>query len=270
MALPRPSTSTTCLVTGASSGIGEQLARGLARRGHNLTLVARREGRLNALAEELARTTGVETHAIACDLSAADARRRLVQQVQAAGRDVSVLVNGAGFGSGGHFADLDGEAELRMARVNVEAVVDLCSVYGAPMVRRGEGAVLNIASVAGFAPIPRQATYAATKAFVISFSDALHADWHSAGVTVTTLCPGPDDHGVRGGQRAARRRRAAQAAARGDLAARHVAEAGLRALERGQRQRTVGVLNKASAIAAALLPRGLELSVMDRFYPVRG
>lgn len=270
MALPRPSTSTTCLVTGASSGIGEQLARGLARRGHNLTLVARREGRLNALAEELARTTGVETHAIACDLSAADARRRLVQQVQAAGRDVSVLVNGAGFGSGGHFADLDGEAELRMARVNVEAGVDLCSVYGAPMVRRGEGAILNIASVAGFAPIPRQATYAATKAFVISFSDALHAEWHSAGVTVTTLCPGPTitEFGAASGPHVddALRKLPRVATSQPD----DVAEAGLRALERGQRQRTVGVLNKASAIAAALLPRGLELSVMDRFYPVRG
>jgi uncharacterized protein len=270
MALPSPSTTSTCLVTGASSGIGEELARGLARRGYNLTLVARREKRLQTLADELQRTAGIETQALVCDLSDPAERTRLVEELQEHERKVSVLVNCAGLGTGGFFTDLDRESESRMIRVNVEALVDLCHVYAPAMGTRGEGAIVNVASIAGFAPIPRQSTYAATKAFVISFSHALHAELRHAGVTVTTLCPGPTDtefSDASGGHVAA--------AMEGLPAfmvshAAEVAEAGLRGAEEGRRHVTVGALNKASALSAYLTPRALELAAFDRFYPVRG
>lgn len=271
MSIPKPKPTTACLITGASSGIGEQLARGLARRGHNLVLVARREQRLREIAEEIGRTTGVEALALACDLGDADARRVLVEQVEAAGRDVEVLGNCAGLGSGGRFLDLDADDEQRVIRVNTEALVHLCSVYGGPMARRGAGAILNVASIAGFAPIPRQATYAATKAFVISFSHAMQVELKRVGVTVTTLCPGPTntEFGAASGPQVADvMRKRLPGFMTTD--AEEVAEAGLRALERGQRQLIVGAVNKVSAMSAYFTPRSLELAMMDRFYPVKG
>jgi short-subunit dehydrogenase len=268
MAFPTPKPDTTCIVTGASSGIGSELARGLARRGYNLTLVARREDRLRALAEELHSTAGVVAAPLACDLSDADMRSELVMQVESRGREVAVLVNSAGLGTGGLFANLDREAELRMVRVNIEAVVDLCGVYGAAMARRGSGAILNVASIAGFAPIPRQATYAATKAFVINFSHALHAEMGHAGVTVTTLCPGPTD--TEFGKASGPQVQQVMQGLPGFMVSRadRVAEAGLRAMIGGQRQLTVGAINKINATSAYLTPRKLELAVMDRVYPV--
>lgn len=270
MGFPPPKPTTTCLVTGASSGIGEQLARGLARRGYNLTLLARREDRLAELKEELERTTGVEVATVVCDLSDADARAAALERIDADGRDVTVLVNSAGLGTGGMFAELEREAELRMVRVNVEAVVDLCSVYGERMARRGTGAILNVASIAGFAPIPRQTTYAASKGFVISFSHALHTELKRAGVTVTTLCPGPTH--TEFGEASGPRVQDVMEKLPGFMTTQpdEVAEAGLRALERGQRQHTVGAVNKVNAVSAYLTPRGLELAMMNRFYPVRG
>ncbi len=268
MALPAPSPGTACLVTGASSGIGEQLARGLARRGYSLVLSARREEYLSALAEELQRTTGVDALAVPCDLAKPDARHRLVQAIEKSDQAVSILVNCAGLGSGGAFLQLDQAAELDMVGVNVDAVVDLCGVFAPAMVRQGGGAILNVASIAGFAPLPRQATYAATKAFVISFSHALHAELKHSGVTVTTLCPGP----TRTNFSAASGRQVLGAMEKLPTfmtsAPDEVAEAGLRALERGRRHVTVGLVNKVNGLSAYFTPRTLELAMMDRFYPV--
>jgi short-subunit dehydrogenase len=268
MALPSPTPRSTCLVTGASSGIGEEFARGLARRGHNLTLVARREQRLQKLAEELQRTTGVRAQTFACDLGDAHERERLVAEL--AEQEVCALVNCAGLGTGGFFTDLDRSAELEMIRVNVEALVDLCHAYAQPMGVRGEGAIVNVASIAGYAPIPRQSTYAATKAFVISFSHALHAEMRHAGVSVTTLCPGPTD--TEFGDASGSRVQAAMESLPSFMVshATEVAEAGLRGAEEGRRHVTVGTFNKASALSAYLTPRALELAMFDRFYPVRG
>jgi uncharacterized protein len=250
--------------------MGEEFARGLARRGHNLTLVARREQRLQALAEELQRTTGVEIGVLACDLSDAEERRALVRELEGREREVNMLVNCAGLGTGGFFTDLDRDAENRMIRVNVEALVDLCHVYAPPMATRGQGAIVNVASIAGYAPIPRQSTYAATKAFVISFSHALHAEMRHAGVSVTTLCPGPTD--TEFGGASGSRVQAVMESLPGFMVshATEVAEAGLRAAEQGRRHVTVGALNKVSAMSAYLTPRPLELAMFDRFYPVRG
>src|SRR5215213_9003031 len=183
MALPPRSPASTCLVTGASSGIGADMARALARRGHGTVLVAGRTGRLEELADELRRQHGVRAETLACDLGDSSARERLYGQIDDLGLTVEVVVNNAGFGSGGLFQRLDQERELEMVRLNVEAVVALCGNYVPPMVARRRGAVLNVASTAAFQPLPRQATYAATKAFVLAFTDGVHADLHGTGVT---------------------------------------------------------------------------------------
>lgn len=183
MALPEPAAGSTVVVTGASSGIGAALARELSKRGHHVTLVARRLDRLEALADELG-----EAEAVRCDVGDAAARGALLGR---AGRQVVGLCNSAGFGSSGPFVDLDLEREAEMVRVNVEAVHHLTGLAVAEMVAGRNGAVLNVASIAGFQPLPSMATYAATKAFVISFSEALHTELHGSGVSVTSLCPGP-------------------------------------------------------------------------------
>jgi uncharacterized protein len=191
VALPPPDPGSTCLVTGASSGIGADIARALAARGHGVTLVARRTERLEALAGELRARDGIRVETLGCDLGDAEARKRLSAEIEERGLEVEVLVNNAGFGTGGRFDRLDAKRELDMVRVNVEAVVDLCGRYVPEIVGRGRGAVLNVASTAAFQPLPRQATYAASKAFVLTFTDGLHQDLAGTGVTATTLCPGP-------------------------------------------------------------------------------
>src|SRR5512132_576744 len=164
MALPPASADSTCLVTGASSGIGADIARSLARRGHGATLVARRTERLDELAEELRSRHGVRAEVLACDLADSAAREDLARQIDDLGLTVEVVVNNAGFGSGGLFQRLDQERELEMVRLNVETVVALCGRYVPLMVARGRGALLNVASTAAFQPLPRQATYSASKA----------------------------------------------------------------------------------------------------------
>ncbi len=189
MSLPDPSQDTIAIVTGASSGIGAELARGLARRGHNVGLVARRRDRLEELAKEL--KTYVRAEVLEADLGDEGSRDQLADAIGQLGLDVAVLCNNAGFGTYDDFTELDRERELSQVRTNVEAVVDLTSRYVPGMAGRGQGAVLNTASTAAFQPIPGNATYAASKAFVLSFSEALHTEVAGSGVTVTALCPGP-------------------------------------------------------------------------------
>ena len=266
MALPPPSESSTALVTGPSSGIGAEIARELGRRGHGLTLVARREDRLRALARELTQAHGVRVEAIACDAGDPEERRRLARTLEQRGLVVEVLVNNAGFGSAGRFPSLDPERETEMVRVNVEAVVALCGAYVPAMVERGRGAVLNVASTAAFQPLPRQATYGATKAFVLSFTEALHGDLHGSGVSATVLCPGPvkteffDAAGMEG-----------QFDGVPEFVwatAREAARAGLDGVERGSRVVLPGAASKVSALGGRLAPRGPLLSLLRRGYPV--
>ena len=167
--LPPPSKGGAAVVTGASSGIGEEFAREFARRGYQLVLVARRADRLRAIAESL----GGEAHVLPVDLSAPAERATLPDQVAALGLVADILVNNAGMSNLGPVAASDPEAELRLIEVDVSAVVDLCSRFVPGMVDRGRGAVLNVASVGAFGPVPGQATYGAAKAFVLSYTDAL-------------------------------------------------------------------------------------------------
>jgi hypothetical protein len=189
--LPEPSVSSTALVTGASSGIGAAIARELASRGHAVALAARREERLQSLATELTTEHGVVAEAIACDVSDPAERERLADELRTRGRAIEVLVNNAGFGHQADFAPSPRERMTEMVRVNCEAVVDLTSLFLSGMTQRGRGSVINIASTAAFQPLPGSAVYAASKAFVLSFSEAIRTELRGSGVSVTAVCPGP-------------------------------------------------------------------------------
>jgi short-subunit dehydrogenase len=190
MALPAPDTASTCLITGASSGIGVEFARQLAARGHGVFLVARREDRLRQVAEEITREHGVRAEFEACDLEDAAQCAALPVKLGQTGLSVEVLVNNAGFSTVGD-VHANPDRQVGMIHVNCEALVSLTSAFLPAMTDRGRGAVINVASMAAFQPIPSQAVYAATKAFVLSFSEAVHSEVRKAGVTVTALCPGP-------------------------------------------------------------------------------
>jgi uncharacterized protein len=189
--LPPPSAEFTALVTGASSGIGSEFARALARRGHSLTLVARRMERLEALAAELSSKCRVHVDCLSADLSDAEQRERLHAEVVARGRAVQLLVNCAGFGIYKPFAVSERERELEQVRLLVEATVDLDSRFVPAMVGRGRGALINVASTAGFQPLPGNGTYSASKAFALTHSEALAEELRGTGVGVTVVCPGP-------------------------------------------------------------------------------
>ncbi len=189
MSLPAPAPESIALVTGASSGIGEQFARQLAERGYRVALVARRRDRLASLAGELGGPD--RAVAIGADLAVPDDRDRIAARLDELGAQVEVLVNNAGFGLYQSFAQTGREDEVRQVRVLVEAVVDLMARYVPGMVERKRGAVINMSSTAGFQALPYNAGYAAAKAHVLMLSEAVHAEVKEHGVTVTAVCPGP-------------------------------------------------------------------------------
>jgi short-subunit dehydrogenase len=182
---------TSALVTGASSGIGEAIARDLARRGiDHLVLVARRADHLQRLAEDLHRGHGTEVEVLAADLADREGRTAVAARLTDDGRPVDLLVNNAGFGTSGSFATLDAAREEEEVLVNVVALQQLTRAALPGMLARGRGAVVNVASMATFVPLPSMATYGATKAFVTSFSEALHEETRGTGVTVSATLPG--------------------------------------------------------------------------------
>lgn len=191
MTLPfRPDARATAVVTGASGGIGEALARILSAEGYDLVLVARNAQKLAALEAELEAKDGVRVLSIAADLSDPAAPEAVVKRIEQAGGTPEILVNNAGVGLGGAFADTSWEREAAMIRLNVVALVELTKRLLPMLKRRGRGKILNIASVAGVYPGPYMAVYYATKAFVVSFSEALAVELEDQGITVTCLCPG--------------------------------------------------------------------------------
>jgi short-subunit dehydrogenase len=266
MALPPADPGTTCLITGASSGIGAEIARGLAARGLGVTLVARREDRLLELAEELASVHGIEAEVVTADVSNERSRNKLFNEVEQRGLTVEVLVNNAGFGSGGRFTSLEASKEASMVRTNVEAVVALTGHYLPQMAERGRGAVLNVASLIAFQPVPFQATYGASKAFVLSFTDALHEEMRGTGVTVTAVCPGPvrTEFGEQGGFGGADE----FIPDRLWLDAEKVARDAINALEDGDRVTVPGTRNQIAALWGQHLPRSILLPLVKRVWPV--
>jgi uncharacterized protein len=178
------------LITGASAGIGAELARVFAKKGHRVALTARREDRLSALAGEIIAAGGRAPIVIPCDLEAPDAGDRIAAALSDAGAELEYLVNNAGFGLFGDAAELDRAAQLGMVDVNIRALADLSLRFAGQLIGN-RGGLLNVGSVAGFLPGPRMAMYYASKAFVLSFTEALRAELGPKGVRVTVLCPGP-------------------------------------------------------------------------------
>lgn len=267
MSLPTPAPDRTCLVTGASSGIGVELATQLASRGHGVTLVARREERLRDVASALAATHGVRAEVLVADLADEAVREGIAHRVAQRGLTVDVLVNNAGFSTMGPVARSEVARELAMVRTDVEAVVHLCSTFVPGMVERGRGGVLNVASTAAFQPIPGQAGYAASKAFVLSYTRALAQELRGTGVTATALCPGPVETEF------------AHAAGLDDqqagdalprimwVPASDVAKAAVDGFERGRDVVIPGAANRVSANLAAFVPRRVLLPILARQHP---
>jgi uncharacterized protein len=230
-----PYAGKTALITGASSGIGAAFARALAARRMNLILVARSQAKLRALADELAGQQAIHTEVIAADLSREGAAQEILAQTDQRRRTVDLLINNAGFATFGAFDGLALDRELEEVRLNVAAVVALTRLFLPGMLARRAGGVINLASVVGFHPAPYMAVYGATKAFVLSFTEALWAECRGRGVRVLALCPGPVEtpffgtakmeHEAAGGPKTF--------AGRKDTPE-HVVAVGLRALERGR------------------------------------
>jgi short-subunit dehydrogenase len=186
----------TALITGASGGIGYELAKLFAKDHHNVVLVARNAPRLAQFAEELKAQFGISAKAVPLDLTAAPAPQFLFDQLQREGIAVDILVNNAGYGLFGEFAKISPEENLGQIRLNITALTHLTKLFLGPMIERHSGKIMNVASTAGFQPGPLMAVYYATKAYVISFSEALANELKGSGVTVTCLCPGPTDTGL--------------------------------------------------------------------------
>jgi len=248
-----------CLITGASAGIGAELARVFASHGHALVLTARREAKLDSLATQIAAAGHVRPIVIAADLTLRDAAGRLAKELETAGLEPAIVVNNAGFGLLGAAADLPHDQELAMIDLNVRALTDL-SLLWLESVTRHRGGILNVASVAGFMPGPGMAVYHATKAYVLSFTEALHEELKASGVRVCALCPGPveteffDRAGMPPGYFP---KFIARTAAR-------VAREGYTGFMAGHRVVVPGTINRVTTLLPRLLPRALMVGAINR------
>lgn len=261
--LPPPSSSGAVVVTGASSGIGEQLAREFARRGYQLVLIARRAEKLAALADQL----GPTARPLPADLSSPAERAQLPERIATLGLTVDVLVNNAGLGTAGPVARADPQAELNLIEVDVSSVVDLCCRFVPGMVARGHGAVLNVASVGAFGPVPGQASYGAAKAFVLSYTHALREELRGTGVTASTLCPGPVKTGFGPAAGVSDEDAEKSLPKMMWLDAGRVATTAMDGLASGKAVIVPGLANRIGAWANHLLPRRLLLPMVARSHP---
>jgi short-subunit dehydrogenase len=236
------------LVTGASAGLGVEFARQLSGRGHRLVLAARRKDRLEELAKELG-----NARAAAIDLSKANGAAKLMANVKEAGEEVEILVNNAGFGLIGRFTELDAKRLRQMIDLNVGTLTDLCRAVAPQMIARKSGGILNVASTAAFQPGPKMAVYFATKAYVLSLSEALHEELKDAGVRVSCLCPGPTrtEFGAVAGFGAN------GMFDRVAMEAPEVVKAGLDGLDRNRAVVVPGVINKVGAASTRFAPRSV-------------
>ena len=248
------------LVTGASSGLGADLARELAGRGAGLTLVARREDRLRSLQQELADGHGVEVRVVALDLTEAGAPDTLLLGTREHGRPVDILVNNAGFGLYGEFSKLDWERERTMLELDVIVPVHLTKLFLPGMLDRGTGHILNIASIGAYQPSPLYATYSAAKSFILNFTEALSYELRGTGVRATALSPGivATEFLQVSGQQATRYQRMAM------MDSPTVARLGIDAMQKGRPSLVPGRLNAATAWSNRLLPRRMSAALAHR------
>jgi short-subunit dehydrogenase len=263
MSLPPPGSDRVAVVTGASSGIGAEMARELGRRGHQLVLVARSVEPLGELADEVETTA----HVLPADLADASARSGLLDRVTALGVTPDILINNAGYSTLGPVHRSDPDAEVNMLEVDVVAVADLCARFLPGMVERGRGAVLNVSSTAAFQPMPGQAGYAAAKSFVLNYTQALAGELRGTGVSVTALCPGPVATNFV--ERAGFTQEEAESALPKFLwkDASFVARAAIDGLDRGRLVVIPGQLNRVGATMAHLTPRSLLVPILTRSHP---
>lgn len=248
----------TALITGASSGIGDQFARQLAARGYDLILVARRKERLEQLAEQVP----TRAHVIESDLTTEAPELR--GKVEKLGIDVDLLVNNAGFGLRGRFIELDEERQVEMVRINCEAVVTLTHAFVPPMVERGRGGVITVASTAGMQPLPYEATYGASKAFAISLMEALWMELHDTGVKLLVVNPGP----VKTEWQEVAGYDEKTPIPPGMITAEQCVSDALRAYDRGSRSTVTGRFFPWF-MRAAVGPKGVKLRVAERMYRPR-
>jgi short-subunit dehydrogenase len=261
--LPPPGVGRTAVVTGASSGIGEAIVRELAGRGHDVVLVARRHDKLAELAESLSG----RAHTVPADLSQRSDRAGLLGRISDLGLTPDILVNNAGLSTLGPVAQSDPEAELNLVEVDVAAVVDLCSRFVPGMVQRGRGAVLNVGSVGAFGPLPGQASYAAAKAFVLSYTEAMRQELRGTGVFAAALCPGPVYTDF--GETAGFTKEEAEAALPKImwLTPDQVAKTAVDGMAKGIGVIVPGAFNRAGAVLYHLTPRRILLPLLARGHP---
>ena len=246
----------TTLITGASSGIGEAFARRLAERGDNLLLVARSEDKLINLCNALGRSSSIHAQYFAIDLSKPESAARLFEETERRDLQINFLINNAGFGSRGEFATLPLETELNMIDLNVRSLVELTHRYLQPMRARKQGTILNVASTAAFQPVPYMTTYAATKAFVLSFSEALWEENRAHGIQVMALCPGVTETGFFVASKMDR------PPARVSQTAEEVVDTALRALKRGKSHVISGWTNFFVTESERIMPRSVVLRLV--------
>ncbi len=252
----KPSDNPTALITGASSGIGEALAECFAKAGYNLVLVARSADKLKALGKQLAADHGIKTWVAPADLSLPDAAQKLAAAMQRAKRPLDVLVNNAGILNHGAFVDMPAQYHHAMIDLNITGLTTMIAHFAPGMVARGQGRILNVASIAAFQPIPSLATYAATKAYVLSLTESLSEEFKGTGVSITALCPGITATNMLSSAKA----ESAQLANLpkfliGD--AKVVAQEGFDACLRGDAIKVPGAINQATLIASRATPKWL-------------
>jgi uncharacterized protein len=241
----------TALITGASGGIGLDLAREFAKDGYNLVLVARSKDKLESIAADFAKQYNISASVIAKDLSKASAPDELYADLKTQGIEIDALVNNAGFATYGKFVEIPLEQELQEMQLNMVTLTHLSKLFGKDMVARKHGKILNVASTAAFQPGPLMAVYYATKAYVLSFSEALANEFEGTGVTVTVLCPGPTESGFQ--ERAAMQE--SKLVQRGLMKSADVAAQGYEATKHGQTVVIPGFMNQMLSLTPRFLPR---------------
>jgi len=250
--------SKTALITGATSGIGYEFSKVFAKNRYNLVIVSRNREKLNAVAGELGQLHDIQVKAISKDLCKFSAPQELYDEISAGNIDIDVLVNNAGVGLNGRVVDLSAAKQMDLIQLNIASLTILCKLFGADMVKKSSGSILNVASTAAFQAGPFMSTYYASKAYVLMFSEGLNAELKRTGVTVTTLCPGPTrtDFFRRAGMKGSKLEKIPFL-----MTPAEVAGIGFSGLRKGKRIVIPGLVNKILAFSARVLPRGLITTI---------
>ena len=248
----------TALITGASSGIGLELAKVHASKGDNVVLVARNIAKLNALKTDLEKQFGIKVYNIGKDLSLPNAAQEVYETTKQQNIQIDYLINNAGFGDFGMFAETDWQKQLQMINLNITTLTQFTQLYLQDMLKRGNGKIMNVASTAAFQSGPTMSVYYATKAYVLSFSEAVNNEISDKGVTVTTLCPGVTESGF---QAAAAMEESALVKGKRFPSSKEVAEYGYKAMMKGKTVAIHGFMNYILANSVRFLPRAIVVKI---------